>query len=73
LTIERAEVFGITYHNINSKSEVTVEVHAENISDEAKGAGCPSPGSQTNGGLKTGNVIITAENTAGVMKPVFVE
>jgi hypothetical protein len=64
---------GLTYHNINTKSEVTTEAHVGGAKYSATGAGCPEAGIKENGTTTTGNVIITAENTAGTMKSVFVE
>ena len=65
---------GITYHNISSKTEVTVEMHVTGIKYTATGAGCPTPGTQSNGNYTTGNYIMTAENSfSGVMTAMYVE
>lgn len=62
----------VTYHNINSNTEVTLEPHVTGITYTATGAGCPTAGTFSDGNYTTGNVIITAEQ-GSTMVPIKVE
>jgi hypothetical protein len=61
----------VTYHNINSETEITLEPHVTGIQYTAAGAGCFETGTFTNGNITTGNAIFTAEQCAPV--PIKVE
>jgi hypothetical protein len=53
---------GLTFHNINNKTEVTMEMAINGITYTAEGAGCPKAGTFNDGSYTTGNTILTGED-----------
>ncbi len=65
---------GLKFHNINNKTEVTMEMAIKGISYTAEGPGCPKAGTFNDGEYTTGNTILTGEDPkTGIMVPIWWE
>jgi hypothetical protein len=53
---------GLNFHNINNKTEVTMEMLIKGITYTAEGAACPKAGTFNDGEYTTGNTILTGED-----------